>query len=124
MATVEGEDVRCAGCESPVDVRDAVKIVVRQGDRQHWTVLCDDCAVVRCPDCGTSVDVGGVLSSCEAIWTGQDLHECDRCGERAPTSDVAEIRHETNRAYRKLVCSDCLDEVPIPPNMRVIRDVF
>lgn len=116
--------MRCESCDSPVDPEEAVKVVVKRGDKQHWTLLCEECAVVRCPDCGTSVDVAHVLTSRQHIWTVHELKECDRCGERVPASDVAEIRHRTNRSYRKLVCADCLSEIPIPPNMQVIRDVF
>lgn len=123
MATVDRGRVACADCERRVDVRDAVTIVVRRDDRQHRTVLCGECAVVRCPDCGSTVDVGEVLSAPPDVWSSRRLHECDRCGERVVGEEIAELTHATNRQYRKLVCADCLAEVPIPPNIRVNREV-
>lgn len=114
----------CSSCGERLDPTLAVKIVVHRDDRQHWTVLCPDCALVRCPDCGRSVDVGDVLTHHEERWTSHDVYECERCGEDAPEPDVVEIRHETNRAYRKLVCRDCLQDIPIPPNYKVVREGF
>jgi len=123
MATADA-GVRCASCRERVDATLAVKIVVHEDDRQHWTVLCPDCALVRCPDCGRSVDVGHVLTHHDDIWTSHEVYECERCGKDAPEPDVVEIRREKDPTYHKLVCSDCLQEIPIPPGFRVVREGF
>jgi len=123
MATSGSERVRCQSCERRVDAADAIKIVVERRESLYETVLCEECTPLRCSNCGTSIDVAGLLGSRSGIWSARDLYECDRCGERVPATDAVEIRHKENRSYRKLVCADCLEEIPIPPNMRVVRDL-
>ena len=124
MAAVPDDASRCASCGRSVDVADAVKIVVNEDGEQHWTLLCTECSVVRCTDCGRHVDVGDVLTVREDIWTSRDLYDCVKCGEQFPEPEVVEIRHDNDPSYRKIVCDDCLKDVPIPGNMRVVREGF
>jgi len=123
MAESGADAARCAKCNTPLAGRTVVGVVVQTPEERRETVLCGDCAVVSCTNCGTDLQLDRLHRHEGDLWESHDLHECNRCGEAVPTKDIVELRHESNPNYRKLLCQDCLEEVPIPANIRVIRDV-
>lgn len=123
MAETEDRPSRCSGCGTPLAGAATVDITLRSGDKERRTVLCSDCATVGCRSCGNEVSIGSVLARREDIWESHKLYECVRCEESVPQGEIAELRHENDPGYRKRVCSECLQEIPIPSNMRVVRDI-
>jgi DNA-directed RNA polymerase subunit RPC12/RpoP len=120
MAGSEDRPARCRGCGTQLAGKTTVDVTVSHGDERRTTVLCEDCATVECASCGHAVPIATALAS---LWRAEDRYQCVKCGASVPSRDVVELRHETNKAYRKLVCSECLPDVPIPPNIRVRRDL-
>lgn len=123
MADAEDRPSRCNGCGTPLAGGTTVDITIRTGDQKRTTVLCEKCAAVECRSCGNAVPVDAASMSRGDIWEQQELFECTRCEDSVGGADVVELRHETDPSYRKRVCSQCLQEIPIPSNIRVIRDV-
>lgn len=114
----------CNDCGATVSVEAAVKIVLKRGDHQVWTVLCPDCASVSCDHCGHEVAIE------EAVFPASQLHDrsistttCAKCGDRVPLSKAAELRQENDPEYGKTLCPDCLGEVGVPPGFYVDRDL-
>ena len=123
MADTEGRPSRCNGCGTPLAGGTTVDITIDTGDQERSTVLCATCAAVECRSCGNAVPVDAASMSRGDIWERQERFECTRCEAFVARSDIVELRHETDPSYRKRVCSQCLQEIPIPSNIRVIRDV-
>lgn len=123
MAAADERPSRCVGCGTPLEGAPTVDVTIRAGDRERTTVLCEECATVDCRSCGSAVPVASALVSRDDIWEQHDLFECTRCEESVTGPDIVELRHENDPSYRKQVCSDCLQEIPIPSNIRVVRDV-
>lgn len=123
MAESEGEAARCVKCNSPLAGGTIVGIVIQADGERRETVLCEDCALVTCSNCGQDVRLDRLHQHADDLWESHELRECNRCGEDVPIGDIVELRHESNPNYRKFMCEDCLQEVPIPANIRVIRDV-
>lgn len=114
---------RCQDCRTPLAGTPTVDVVIRRDDTRRTTVLCEDCARVDCGNCGHGVAVASALTKRADIWETVDLYECVKCGRSVPEADIVELRHENDAQYRKLVCGDCLKEISIPPNIRVVRDL-
>ena len=123
MATDDDRPSRCNGCGTPLTGLTTVDVTVSDGDQERSTALCEDCATVACVGCGHDVPLARALAGRDDIWEVHDLYECTRCEASVPASDIVELRHQEDASYRKRVCAECLQEVPIPGNIRVIRDV-
>ena len=123
MTDSEDRPSRCNACGTPLAGKATVDISVRREDRARTTVLCEDCATVSCVGCGHPVPITSALTKRTDIWDTFDLFECVKCGESVPAREIVELRHKENASYRKLVCADCLKDIPIPSNIRVVRDV-
>ncbi len=52
-----------------------------------------------------------------------DKAECDRCEEVLPLEDVSLLEKETNRAYEKVLCGECLGAVGVPRGYTLRRDI-
>ncbi len=52
-----------------------------------------------------------------------DTAECDRCGDVFGLADVSLLEKETNRAYEKVLCGECLGAVGVPRGYSLRRDV-
>ena len=122
MAEEGSSLVSCHNCDAQVAIESAIKLIVERGDRQVWTVLCQDCSVVGCPSCGQSIAMTAFLEDREDHWTSRQLIQCDRCDERVPANDAVELRRKENPQYRKRLCGRCFEETPAPPGFTVIRD--
>lgn len=123
MAESEDSAARCDKCKSRLSGETAVGVVVQTPEERRETLLCSDCAVATCTNCGTDLPLDRLHEHGGAVWESHDLLECNRCGEAVPTKDMVELKHESNPNYHKHLCEACLQEVPIPANIRVIRDV-
>lgn len=122
MGDEDDRPTRCRGCGTPLAGTDTVEVTVSREERTRTTVICDDCATVDCVNCGHAVSIAASLSDRSNIWEHHERYQCVKCGESVPGRDIVELRHENDAGYRKLVCSECLQDVPIPWNIRVIRD--
>lgn len=118
-----GRPARCLDCGTPLGGTPTVDVVIERGDKRRTTVLCDDCATVDCVNCGHEVPVASALTNRGDIWETVEPYECVKCERSVPGADIVELRHESDAQYRKRVCGDCLKEISIPPNIRVVRDV-
>jgi|GEM_PF-7005310 len=127
MATDQGRPderpARCQDCGTPLAGKPTVDVVIERDDKRRITVLCEDCATVDCVNCGHEVPVTSALTDRGDIWETVELYECVKCERAVPSADIVELRHENDAGYRKLVCGDCLQEISIPSNIRVNRDV-
>lgn len=56
------------------------------------------------------------------MWTATQVVECSRCGGSTSVTDAAELRHKQDKQYRRRLCADCLKEVAVPSDYRVVRD--
>lgn len=119
---VLGEDWgECRNCGRIVGSGDGIKVVRREEDSARSTVLCPDCAVLLCENCGTPVPVSSVFE--EEKRGGNWVLTCDRCEEDVLLDEMVEIRNEHDPNYRKRICADCFEEVSIPSGYAVHRDV-
>ena len=123
MAESGADAARCAKCNTPLSGGTIVGVVVQTPEERRETVLCGDCAVVSCTNCGTDLQLDRLHKHEVDLWESHELRECNRCGEDVPIGEIVELRHESNANYLKYLCEECLQEVPIPSNIRVIRDV-
>ena len=123
MAEAEDRPSRCSSCGTPLAGGVTVDITIHRGDAERTTVLCEECAAVSCGSCASRVPVAGALLNRGDIWEETTLYECGRCDESVPGPEIVELRHESDPSYRKRVCEECLQDIPIPANIRVVRDV-
>ena len=101
----------------------AVDVTLHEGDRYRTTALCEDCAAVACGSCGSGVPITQALVNRSDIWEEHRLHQCGKCGESVLGSAIVELRNKKDPNYRKRICEDCLEDLPIPSHIRVVRDV-
>ena len=111
----------CRSCGTFVGTDSAVKIVQREDDSAKSTVLCPDCARVRCGSCGAPVELSTAFV--EKHRGGSWTVTCSRCEDDVLLDSVVEIRNERDPDYRKVVCGDCFEDLSIPAGYTVHRDV-
>lgn len=111
----------CHRCGDDVDLETGVEIRVEQGFTEIRRTFCEECATVGCSHCGIDLPIRSVLA--ERGTTSTERTECVRCEQTVPLRDAVEIRHSRNRGYRKRVCGDCLDEIAVPPDFKVVREL-
>ena len=123
MSDADDGPSRCHSCGAPLWGTTSVEVSILSGDSERSTALCEGCATVSCASCGHEVPITSALADRGDIWESVTLHECAKCGASVPNTDVVELHHENDPNYRKLLCSECLKETPIPSNIRIVRDV-
>lgn len=111
----------CRACDTPVGRGDAVRVVLREEGTVHSTVLCPDCAVIQCDNCGSAVALSSALE--EDRRGGHWTVTCNRCEENVPLEEALEIRNERDPNYRKIICADCFEQLSVPEGYTVHRDV-
>ncbi len=52
-----------------------------------------------------------------------DKAECDRCEDVFALADVSLLEKDTNRAYEKVLCGECLGAVGVPRGYSLRRDI-
>lgn len=119
---------RCRRCGSPVEVQAATKIVVQRGDKQVWTLLCDDCALLSCASCGLELSIEDIVTESDAGWHSNtnkrnDQVECDKCGDAVSIDDAVELQQKRNSTYAKILCPPCLGEIGVPQGYRLERNL-
>ena len=121
MAGHRDADGDCHGCGGEVDLETGVEIRIRRGRTEIRRQFCEECATVGCKHCGIDLPVRSLLA--DRPPSRAQRIECTRCEETVPVGEAVEIRHAANRRYRKRVCGDCLDEIAIPPDFKVRREL-
>lgn len=111
----------CRHCGTQVGTGEGVKVLVREGNVERSTVLCEECASLNCSNCGAAIPLAAALD--EDRRGNTHVLTCTRCEEDVLLADMVEIRREGDPHYRKRVCGDCLDEISVPAGYKVIRDV-
>lgn len=123
MAAEDDRPARCQDCGTPLAGKPTVDVTIHRRDTRRTTVLCERCATVECANCGHDVPIDSALTSRGDIWDEVKLFDCVKCERSVPAADIVELTHDNDAQYHKLVCGDCLQEISIPPNIRVNRDV-
>ena len=112
----------CKLCGGSVDLETGVELTIERGAERTQVALCADCASVECTRCDNHVSIRSVLEGHGRSGSGHEFVECSRCGEEVRAADAAEIRHTQIKQYRKRVCGECLDQIAVTADYRVLRE--